>query len=179
MPNYRQREGQETPRERPHAMVPVPERTEGVFFPYRGTQNHGVKQPETAEPYEYYEQDQWDTDENGKILDPEPEPEPIPVKVVQDTARERLNWRAIQVPVNDVKSRIVGRHEKRRSVTVRNPGLSQSVYIGADESVSTYTGYQLEQGTSVTLRTTEDIWAVCASGEASVIHVVYEYAVEL
>lgn len=183
MPNWRQRTGQQTPPERPDRVQPVPETPAGVYFPYRGVENHGVAQPQTVDPDDYYENQKWDDGDIAKTLEPEPEPDPIPVKIVQDTARERLNWRAIQVRVgaagNPQKIQVVGRHEKRRSITVRNPSLSQQAFIGEDESVSTYTGFLLEQGQQITLRSTEDIWAVCAEGETTVLHVAYEYAVEL
>jgi len=179
MPNWMQRKGMQTPPERPDRVKPVPEKIEGIYYPYRGTENHGVKQPNPEAVDDYYESEHWDDGDVPRVLEPEPEPEPVPVRVVQETARERLSWRSIQVPVTDVKSQVVGRHEKRRNLIIRNPSTSSDVFIAEDQSVSTYTGYLLEQGQEITLRTTEEVYAVCAPGENTVLHIAYEYAVEL
>lgn len=179
MPSYRQRKGQQTPPERPDRVTPVPDTVEGVFYPYRGNENHGVAQPPTVDPDKYYEADQWDDGDIPETLKPEPEPEPIPVKIVQETARERLDWRPVRFLVTETKQQVVGRHEKRRSIVIRNLATADTVYLGADESVSTYTGFALEQGKELELRTTEDIWAVCAATETAEISIAYEYAIEL
>lgn len=179
MPNWMQRKGMQAPPERPDRVTPEPEKVEGVYYPYRGSENHGVKQPDPEKVDDYYEADRWDDGEVPETLAPEPEPEPVPVRVVQETARERLSWRAVQVPVTDTKSQVLGRHERRRNVVLRNLINSDTVYLSEDTSVSTYTGYALEGGAEIVLRTTEDIHAVCASGESSVLHIAYEYAVEL
>lgn len=184
--SYRQRPGQQTPVERPTALPPALEKVKGKWLPYRGSNDHGVKIPDNQDPEAYYENTEYDDETQTGYL-PEPtEHDPVPVRIVQgNSAKEQLNWRSLRVPVSDVGSRILGRHDKRRNVTITNQKTGGSypygnaVYIGPDSGISAYTGYQLLGGDSITLRTTEDIWAICDSGNAAELSIVFEYAVEI
>lgn len=181
---YRQLPGQaDGPSREPERVQPVPEHYEGVNFPYRGTEQHGVAVPEGA---------QYDTrefaypEEAAEVAEPAlPEPDPVLVKVVQDSARERLEWRAVRYRVTDQGQRILGRHEKRRGVRIKvhfqTDGVdSKPIYLGYDSGVQPYTGFQLDRGeTLFPFTSTEDVWAICNPGESVDISIMYEYAVEL
>jgi hypothetical protein len=184
---YRQREGQQTPPERPKALPPALEKVKGKWLPYRGSNDHGVKIPDNQDPEAYYENSEAEHETGDGVYVPEHvEHDPVPVRIVQGTsAKEQLNWRAVRVPVTDVGSRILGRHDKRRNVTITNQKTGgtypygNAVYVGPDSGISPYTGYQLLGGDSITLRTTEDIWAICDSGNTAELSIAFEYGVEI
>lgn len=181
---YRQLPGQaDGPRERPEAVQPVPEHYEGVNFPYRGTEQHGVAVPEGTEfntrEFQYKEEDP------EEYAEPLPEPEPIPVRVVTNHSRERLAFRSARYRVTDQAEQLVGRHEHRRGIRIKvhwqtDAVDSNPVWIGHDDGVKPYTGYQLDRGEVVDgIMSTEPIYAVCNPGESVEVSVMYTYAVEL
>jgi hypothetical protein len=177
---YRQLPGQaDSPEREPERVQPVPEHYEGVNFPYRGTEKHGVEVPADAR-YGVLESDYAETEKPDEYLEPEPEPEPIPVRVVNSTARERLDWRATRFLVKDTAAQILGRHEKRKAVRIRNHDATNPIYIGNDAGMQPYTGYLIPAGTELyPFLSTEDIWAVSDSGTEVEISIMYEFAVEL
>ena len=183
---YRQRPGQQKPVERPDRVDPVVEKHEGTNFPYRGTQTHGVDVPDDV-VYDTLEAERpWvDDDADIPYLPPEDETEPIAVKVVTDTRRERLEWRAARFRVTDQGKQILGRHDKRRNVRIKvhyqTDGVdSFPIFIGADSGIQPYTGYQMDRGESIfPFTSTEEIWAICNPGETVDISIMYEFAVEL
>lgn len=182
---YRQLPGQaESPDREPERVKPVPERYAGVNFPYRGVEKHGVEVPEDAE-YDTREF-QYEEEDVEEYLPAEPEPDPIPVKVVTDTARERLDWRALRFRVTETPQQILGRHDKRKAVRIKNHGLldgqanTTPIYIGNDAGLRPYTGYELAPGEVLyPFLSTEDVWAVAPDGEESEISILIEFAVEL
>jgi len=185
MGSYRQLTGQQTPPNRPDRVKPVPEHYEGVSFPYRGTESHGVNPPKDIDPEEYYDIQTQDDGPNPYPVAPDiKEEDPIPVRIVQKSSRERRAWRGKQIAVTDQKIQILGRHEKRGKVVIRNTTMStNNVYIAEDQSVSPYTGFILRNAAAVSgsldLNTTEEIWAVCDTGETATVFVAYEYSVDL
>lgn len=157
-------------------ITPEPDKTVGTVFPYRGVENHGVKP--NQEPPAYVD-DQWpeDTEEPHYVPGPTEE-DPLPVKIVQESSNERMMWRVNQMPVfADRPTPILGRQDSRRNVTVRLPSLSNGCWLGPDENVNRVTGYQLEAGMEITLRTTEEIWAIGDGTNATTVAVLWEYAV--
>lgn len=179
MGSYRQLTGQQTPPERPDRVKPVPEHYEGVSFPYRGTENHGVD-PGNVDVDEHYEFAYEDEPQQIPTLPPEEEVDPVPVKVVQDSARERMDWRAARFLVKDVPQEIVGRHEKRKSLRIRVHGDTNPIYIGPDSGLRPYTGFRIPAGTELyPFSSTENVYAVADSGTEVEISVLYEFAVEL
>lgn len=181
---YRQLPGQADSSDRePERVKPVPEKYEGVNFPYRGIENHGVAAPKDA-AYDTREF-QWDEEEQTDYEEPLPEVEPIPVRVVTENARERLDWRAVRIRVNDQAQRILGRHEMRRAVRIKvhwqTDGVdSLPIFLGNDAGIQPYTGFQLDRGEMLyPFLSTEDVWAICNPGEQVEISIMYEFAVEL
>lgn len=181
MPSFRQRKGQETPRERPGQVVPVPETPEGVYYPYRGSEDHGVPQPKNVDVDEYYETEEWATDESGlQILPAEAEPEPIPVKIVSESARERKMWRAIRYSANENPSRMIGRNDRRILVKIRNRGSNPgSVYIGEGNNVNSVSSYVLGLNNEMIIETTEEIWCITDAGDVCDLLITEEYRIEL
>lgn len=176
---YRQLPGQaDSPDREPERVKPVPESYEGVNFPYRGTEKHGVEVPSDAEynTREFqYEEESPDT-----YMEPLPEVEPIPVRVVNSTARERLDWRATRFLVKDTAAQILGRHDRRKAVRIRNHDATNPIYIGNDAGMQSYTGYLIPAGAELyPFLSTEDVWAVSNSGTEVEISIMYEFAVEL
>lgn len=181
---YRQLPGQaDSPSREPERVQPVPEQYEGVVFPYRGTEQHGVAVPDDAR-YNTREF-QYPEESPDEYLEPEPEPDPIPVRLVNRTARERLDWRSARIRVTDRAQTIVGRHDRRKRLRIKvhyqTDGVdSNPVWIGQDDSVKPYTGYQMDRGETLDpFTSTEDVWAICNPGESVEVSVMYEYAVEL
>lgn len=178
--SYRQRPGMaKPPTSEPERVEPVPENYKGVNFPYRGTNKHGVEVPEDAQyDTREFQFDMPDEDDLPEYVEAEDEPEPIPVRLVQDSARERLEFRTLRMNVRDVRTQLANRLDSRRNLTIKVDTGVSALYIG-DDTVTTYTGYKLDQGESITFRSTETIYAVCAPGDGSEVSIAYEYAIEL
>jgi hypothetical protein len=156
----------------------VPEHYEGVNFPYRGTETHGVKPPDGAK-YDTREF-QYPEEPPEHYAEPEPEPNPVLVRVVQDHAREILDWRTVRVPVSQNPVLLVGRNLARRKLRIRNLDGANAIYIGPDPNVSTVSGYKISAGQEMNeLVTTEPVYAT--TGDSSVVEtaVMFEFAVEL
>lgn len=181
---WRQQPGQaDSPKREPERIQPVTEEYAGVNFPYRGTEQHGVTVPENAK-YDTREF-QYPEESPDEYMEPEPEPDPIPVRVVNSSARERLEWRAARIRVTDQATTLVGRHDKRRRLRIKchyqTDGVdSNPVWIGSDNGVKPFTGYQIDRGETIDpFTTTEPIWGICNPGESVEVSVMYEFAVEL
>lgn len=183
---YRQRKGQQKPVERPDRVAPEVEKHEGTNIPWRGTETHGVPIPDDT-VYDTLEADRpWVDDEPDiPYLPPEDETEPVAVRVVTDSRRERLTWRALRFRANDQAQQVLGRHEKRRNCRIKvhyqTDGVdSFPVWIGSDDGVKPYTGYQVDRGeTLMPLVSTEPIYVICNPNEEVELSVLYEFAVEL
>lgn len=181
---YRKLPGQATgPSREPERVQPVPEHYQGVNFPYRGTEQHGVAVPDDAH---YNTRDfQYPEEEPEKVLPAVEEHEPIPVRIVNTSARERLDMRVARFRVTERAQQILGRLDTRKGVRIKvlsqTDGVaSNPIYIGHDDSVKTYTGYEMTAGETIfPITTTEDIYAICAAGQTVEIAFMYEFSVPL
>lgn len=178
---FRQLPGQGAPADPEKRPVePRPESVEGVSFPYRGSEQHGVKADTNPDLYDDSGRYSLNFEPDVVPAPIEPEDPPIAVRVVQEHRRERLEWRAGNVLVGEGKAlQIVGRLSARRRLTIVNNDAANSVYIGADDGVKDYTGYELKAGQDVSFTSTEDVWAIAAAGQTVKVSFLYEYAVEL
>jgi hypothetical protein len=184
--SYRQLPGQQTSIDRPDRVQPVPEHVKGPEFPYRGTETHGVDP--NNDPGEYYEGDSWDdTDDTERPLPPIPEVDPIPVRIVQHESRERTEFRVQRFSVTDQIQNLLGRHEMRKNLRIRvhafktdGTANTDPVYIGADNGLKSYTGFEIAAGTTERdFSSTEDYWAIANAGTTVEISLYYEFGVEL
>lgn len=176
MSGYRATGGMASRAHQDGTVEPVPDKVAGTVFPYRGTEQHGVAANQAPPAYV---DDQWpeDTEEPHYVPGPTEE-DPLPVKIVQESSSERMMFRTNQMPVKaNEPTPIMSRQDSRRNVTVRLPSLSNSIWIGPDENVNRVTGYQLEADREVTLRTTEEIWAIGDGTNTSTALVLWEFAV--
>jgi len=183
MGSYKQLTGMQTSPNRPDRVKPVPDTPKGPSFPYRGTETHGVAPTGSIDYDQYYETQVWDDGPDEiPVLKPEEEPEPVPVRIVQGSARERLEWRATRLSVNGdgPALQLVGRHDKRRSLRIRVHGDTDPLYIGSDNNVRPYTGYLVPAGTELMpVYSTEEVYATAEPGTTVEVSVMYEYGVEL
>lgn len=121
---------------------------------------------------------------NGKsVLAIAEPPAALPVVIVDDESHiigsVRRYFHAMQIQVGSVQTvQLLGVDTSRRRVLFRNVGPG-SVFIGDTESVGR-SGYSLFQSTSeppLELITTEEIWALQETGQASnaVVHILVEF----
>ncbi len=175
MSGYRATGGMASRAHQDGTVTPVPDKVAGTVFPYRGTEQHGVQA--NQEPPAYLD-DQWPEDSEAPHYVQGPtEEDPLPGKIVQESSSERMMFRTNQMPVSTTEPKpIVDRLDSRRNVTVKNPTGGNDVWISPDENVNAVSGFLLEPGEQVTLRTTEQIWAITETAQTTV-HVLWEYAV--
>lgn len=187
--SYRQRPGQQKAPDRPDRVTPVPEHYEGVSFPYRGTQNHGVAPSKTDDPEQYYDAQAFD-DETDKVvfLPAEVEVEPVPVRIVNETSRERNDWRAGRFLVTEIPQEILGRNDKRKSVRIKvhafksdgTTANTDPIFIGNDAGLRPYTGFQISAGEELyPFKSTENVFAITLPGVFVEISMISEFSVEL
>lgn len=177
---YRQVPGMaETPPERPQHVEPVPEHYQGVNFPYRGTENHGVAAPDHAE-YDTREFEATFEDE-ANYLPAEAETPPIAVRVVNKTARERREFRSSRFTLTDSPQQMLGRNDKRTSVRIRSRASNTgTAWVGPDNGVNALVSYGIAAGAELTdLDTTEEIWGVADATKTLDLFIIETYAVEL
>lgn len=174
------------PPERSRRDTPIELHEEGVNFPYRGVEQHGV-------PYDHEIPEELEGSPSKEDLDlvlpphyaPRPHrPQPVPVTVITAGVSERRLWQADQFGVTDGTANgplmIVGRQDTRHYVTIRNMDATNPVYIGNSPSVTANTGYQIPAGgTTNRMYTTEAIYAVTGSGNVVQISVMWEYSVKV
>lgn len=161
--NYRQRPGMMSSPKRPEAVQPVPEEYEGVNFPYRGIENHGVEPTKGVDPENYYDHDKWDAGPDDiPSLPAEKEPDPIPVKIMNASGRERFNFRTAKTAFNTITpQQLMGRNDRRNMVRIRVPGSSATgAVFGPDPGVNELTGYTVAVGSEIEFRTTEAIYVL-------------------
>lgn len=174
----------ENPPERAARATPETYQEKGVNFPYRGTETHGV-------PYESTIPDELEGRQFEEVAQlpphymPEPrKPIPVPVKIVDDSACERREWMADQFLITDGSNNaplmVVGRHDNRHFVIIRNMDATNPVYIGPSSNVNSQNGFQIPANTTSTrFYTTEAIYAACATGQTVQISVMWEYTVSV
>ena len=176
----------DNPPERSERDTPRDEHAEGINFPYRGSEQHGVAYnqeiPEELEGSPSHE-------DLSLVLPPHyapraHRPKPVPVEIITAGTCERRMWQADQFLVNDgsvnAPLMIVGRQDNREYVTIRNMDPTNAIYIGPTPNVNQNTGFQIAAGTSTNrLYTTEAIYAVAATGDTVQVSVMWEYAVKV
>ena len=159
---------------------PVPEtHLEDVTnIPYRGAAHHGVKStrdiPDDVELSTAINED--DVDPWEHALEPEA---PIAVRVVTSGASEMKEWRTLVGYSRALPAQLVGRHESRNKITVRNVG-GNTCYLSHDPSVLNIStdGYPLADGAEIDLNTTQPIYCV-SNGTDSKLVMVEEYTVKV
>ena len=57
---------------------------------------------------------------------------------------------------------------KRSSIIIYNNSGSTTIYVGGDNSVTTVTGMPVPAGGSLTLNTSDEVWAITAAGTADI-----------
>lgn len=185
MPSQRRLPGQaENPEDNkyPDKVDPVPEKVAGTVFPYRGMEQHGVKQPEDMpiqETGQYHlGEDEFYTTEG---LEAEKEPEPVPVKVVNTGARTRKMYRMYRHFSNDTVSTLANRRDGRTRLLVRSRGSNTgTAWLAHDRSQATASmGWGLATGNELEMLTTEAVYVLSETGETQDLFVLEEYEIEL
>lgn len=179
-PMWVNQEHTDKPLERTLRAEPQEYAEEGVNFPYRGVEEHGVPFKGTI-PDEL----EGSPDKNPDLVlpphlaEPMPEPEAVPVRVVNDYRVCRLPWMADQfnLTANEKPLMIVGRQDNREYVVVRNHDATNPIFIGPDPNVKTTTGFIVPAGSAThRIKTTEALYAV--SGFDVTISAVWEFRQE-
>jgi hypothetical protein len=190
--SYMQRGGmQDSPEREPERVKPIPEKTEGDVFPYRGIENHGVKPLKKVPEYV----DQWPEDQgDGEHYIPGPtEDEPIPVRIVSgDYTREFKDFRTLTAYVPNTSGQalnqsglIIGRQDPgsnaRRVVHVQNQSGTKAIFIGSDNGVSALNGWRIAANGEMSfgLDTESEIWGASEDGSQVAVGVLVEFAIEV
>lgn len=151
------------------APVPTHSESRSPFLPYRGPNVHGgpdVTQSafQTADHY-------GDGSVDVEWNEPEAPDHIVPVRIITDSKEQITNFRAGQIPTGDNAQMIFNRMRNRKELKIKNLAASggNSCWIGADESISAMNGYRLDPGETLTLTSTEDVWAINAVAGSPVI----------
>ncbi|HEY1213265.1 MAG TPA: hypothetical protein VGE93_06500 [Bryobacteraceae bacterium] len=172
------------PLERVLRDTPRDEHVEGVNFPYRGLEQHGVEYAEEIP-------EELEGTPSKKDLDlvlpphyaPRPHhPEPVPVKIVTGADSELRMFQTDQFTINDGTVNgplmIMGRQLNRHHFVIRNMDAANNVYIGNSASVTPNTGFQIAPNTTfVKMETTQAVYAVTESTKTAQISIMWEYSV--
>lgn len=158
--------------------TPTLEYYEGDNNAWRGTEMHGVKPIDHAKAYEISAAD------NAPVISHTPVPheaEPIDVRIVNEYARELRTGQLFSLPVNESVTRVVGLHDGRSKLTIRNTGAAVPavVYLSTESSVNPITSFRLETGAEIALTIESELYAVCAIGAATTLQVIDEYPIKL
>lgn len=138
--------------------APLPEGFRPQYFPYRGTEQHGVDPGLVAKVED-------EDAEGGKVPlqgyePPEPDANPVPVRIVDSAVSEYKQWRTYQVDAPPAGVMVVGRKSGRTKVQVQNISTNLRCWVGPDNTVSAFSGFPLTAGASVTLESEAPVWAV-------------------
>jgi hypothetical protein len=190
--SYKQQGGMasNTVRQDADHVVPAPEHTEGVVFPYRGIENHGVK-PEKAPPE--YVDDQWPEDDESVSYEPgATEDDPIPVRIVNQFSKEFQDFRSFTAYVPSITGQaltqngpIVGRLDpsanQRRIIHIQNQSSSKALFIGSDNTVSAQNGYRIAANTELAfpITTESEVWGTSEDGTQIPVGVLVEFGIEM
>lgn len=158
------------------------EHPEGVNFPYRGIEQHGVEFHESIPE----ELEGAPSSKELEFIEPphyagRPHtPPPVPVRIVTEHAREMCMFQADQFTVNDGSNNsplmILGRQENRHHFIIRNMDATNNVYIGDSPNVTANTGFQIPaNSTTPRFATTQAVYAVTESGKTAQISIIWEY----
>jgi len=142
-------------------LAPIPERTSGPVFPYRGQEQHGVPATLSTDYQEQYA-DEVDIDPLH-VADVDVVITPIPVTVVSRTGNERRVLRTAQFFVGATAMRVAQRNDGRTRMRLKNCETSATftIWIYGDlNSAGTNTGgYPLGPGESIEVLTEDEVYA--------------------
>ena len=79
-----------------------------------------------------------------------------------------------QTAVNSTAALLVDNSPSGLRVTLHNTDQGSPVYIGASSAVSTATGFRMDakDKLQLTLNPSEQVWAICASGQTATVAVI-------
>lgn len=161
---------------------PVPEKVAGTVYPYRGMEQHGVKQPEdmpiretgeyTLGPDEFY---------NFESLPEEKEPEPVPVRIVTTAARVRKSYRVSRYTSTELAGSLVGRKDSRTRLLIRSATSNTGIawVSNSMELANPVFGWGLDAGSQLEMFSTEQVFVCSESGETQSLYVMEEFEIEL
>lgn len=182
--SYKQSEGMaHSPSHDLGALDPTPEHIKGTVYPYRGTEDHGVPMPHgtdlTSDTDRYYV-DESDLPHPDYMSEPVEHP-PVNVRVVNESPRERRDWRPFRFLATDQPQRLIGRSDNRTGLRIQNLDAANPVYITQDSGVSPIIGYVIGAGKEINnaLETTEDVWIICDAGKTAEISGIQEFTVQV
>lgn len=149
--------------------VPLPEGYATPFFPYRGTQTHGVNPGAVTQVAD-------EDSEGGKIdlsyFEPRtPDIDPVPVRIVEGAVHEYRRFHTWQVQLNAVSSIMVAsRKDGRQNLRVRNFSTvgTNRVWLGSDASVTPYTGYPLTGNDEVIFTGEAEVYGIADTGTVTI-----------
>jgi hypothetical protein len=150
-----------------------------AFNPYRGTEFHGVENPDGRQipDAEGYGPGTVDV-----IYDEEPKAGTIiPVRVVTDAAVQIKAWRAFQTlapAAGNPPAQIVGQDRSRQSVKVKNMSTTDDLWVGSDANLSAFNGYRVTPDDELSMGTTEAVYATGNGPGACPVCIVTEYSLE-
>lgn len=156
---------------------PLPEGFGVGFFPYRGTQTHGVD-PGMVTPVA-------DEDSEGGKVDTSyfqprtPDIDPVPVRIVEGAAHEYQRFRTWQAYLNATSPVLVaGRQDGRQNLRIRNFATvgTARVWLSADSNVTSYTGYPLSGNDELILSGEAPVYGIADTGTVT-LAVLSEYSV--
>lgn len=170
-------------------VTPATEHIEGVVFPYRGIENHGVQSP-TPPPYV---DDEWPQDDEAEHYEEgATEDDPIPVRIVNQFRKEFQDFRSFTAYVPAITGQalnqnglIVGRIDpsqgQRRVIHIQNQSSSKALFIGSDNGVSAGNGYRIPANAELSFPITSEseIWGTSEDGTQIPVGVLVEFGVEL
>lgn len=149
-------------------MTPIPDDPAGTNLPYRGAVDHGVPFQET----ELADEAHYHTGRPVEYMPEEADAVAIPVRIVQESARELRQFSTDIVELNvtgqvNPITRLAPRDERRSKITIRN-NTAGDAFIGTSDlrwnGTESSNGFVLGQDESISLETTEPVYAVAAVG---------------
>lgn len=162
--------------------APVPETVRGDVNPYRGLDPHGVAPSEQWSDVPAFD--------GTRLVEYPPEkeePDPIPVRIVQEGPKELRTFRvrAFPLPTNGLVSQVLGAHEWRSTVKIKNTGTVTAYILdspsgGSSIGSAPMNGYPLAQNESVDLTAQTAVYA-CNDGSTTVpiLVIIEQYTVNL
>lgn len=160
----------------PTYRVPLPEAYAVPFFPYRGTQTHGVDPGKVTQVAD-------EDSEGGKVdvsyFEPgAPDIDPVPVRIVTGTAHEYQRFHTWQVTLNALSAIMVAsRKDGRQNLRIRNFSAAGTgrVWLGSDAGVTSYTGYPLTGYDEIVFTGEAEVYGIADTGTVT-LAVLSEYA---
>lgn len=153
---------------------PTPPQREGrgPNIPYRGTNVHGGPDQVGEVTDNVY----------GNYVDVEYEAEPEPdhvvtVRIASNDSEITTNFRSGQTFAGVAPQMLFNRMRNRTELKIKNIGTDR-VWIGHDESLNAMNGYPLDANAEITISSTEDIWALCSTGNGCTLAFIMTYTQE-